>query len=352
MEINRGNYEAYFLDYFENRLEPQRVAELMVFLQENPDLNDAFESYDPLILEPEPIPFAMKEGLKKQNYTPAGEIDAFNYDHWMVADLEGDLTEDQKKELHVFLFQNPNARLEYALYKKTKLTPGPEVFENKDDLKKSTLFVAYRTQWISAIAVAASLLLFIGLYFGNRYRYQEDPGPGNIQVTESARIEAPMLQPEGNVPQEITPRFVHQRNAVSEGITLTDVHAHTVNRSANARMMKLDPRNVTQIAVPSLERRTAAERHTKFAIFLTQEVKPEENRPGFVGRFMQGLFKKTIPKMDQKSFLEYTLDGYNFMSDRDVELEKQYDETGKVVAYRINGENIRIGQKVQPPLKD
>jgi hypothetical protein len=267
----------------------------------------------------------------------------------MVADLEGDLTDDQEENLNRFLSENPNARLEYALFKKTRLIPGTEVLADKDDLKKKPLFVAYRSRWITAIAVAASLILFIGLYFGNRNNYQETE---EFQMAETEKIEVPLFIPEDKSPERISSRSMFLRNTISEETTITAISPPPVYQSTNIILQQLNHRNINRIVVPSPDKVIPAERHTKYALFLEQEVKPEENRPGFVGRFMQGLFRKTIPKMDQKSFLEYTLDGYNLMSDRDVELEKQYDERGKVVAYRINGENIRIGQRVQAPLKD
>jgi len=46
MQINRNNYEAYFLDYRENNLSPEQVAELMIFLEQNPDLKASFEAYE------------------------------------------------------------------------------------------------------------------------------------------------------------------------------------------------------------------------------------------------------------------------------------------------------------------
>lgn len=349
MEINRGNYEAYFLDYFENRLEPREVAELMVFLQENPDLNDAFESFDPVILEPESFPCTIKEGLKKQNYKPVGEIDAYNYEQWMVAGLEGDLSAKQENNLNGFLLENPNARLEYSVFKKTRLIPGPEIFEDKSNLKKKTLFVAYRTQWLTAITVAASLVLFIGLYFGNRFRNQE---PERIQMTEAETIQAPLLQLEEKVPERINIRSMNQHTVVSEQTTLNAKSPQTVYFSINTNLQQLNHRKINRIALPAPDKVVLLERQTKYGVFLAQNIKPEEKRRGFAGRFIQGLFRKTLPKMDQKSLLEYTLDGYNLMADRDVELEKEYDDSGKVVAYRINGENIRIGQKVQPPLNE
>ena len=66
----------------------------------------------------------------------------------------------------------------------------------------------------------------------------------------------------------------------------------------------------------------------------------------FFRRFIVGitgaLFNTKNPT--KKSFFEYTLDGYNLISDREVTLEKEVDETGKVVAYNLNGNKINLSR--------
>ena len=42
MNINQNNYEAFFLDYWENTLSEQDRHALEGFLLENPDLQDEF----------------------------------------------------------------------------------------------------------------------------------------------------------------------------------------------------------------------------------------------------------------------------------------------------------------------
>ncbi len=53
MSINRNNYEAFFLDYFEGRLPEEGKEELMRFLELNPDLKKEFEGFEPVYLPKE-----------------------------------------------------------------------------------------------------------------------------------------------------------------------------------------------------------------------------------------------------------------------------------------------------------
>jgi len=103
MEINKNNYEAYFLDYWENNLQPEMVAELMIFLEGNPDLKGEFNEFENIVLVPdESIKFQPNKELKKKEVEPVGEIQSDNYEHYMVGDLEGDLTKKEAANFKIF----------------------------------------------------------------------------------------------------------------------------------------------------------------------------------------------------------------------------------------------------------
>ena len=67
----------------------------------------------------------------------------------------------------------------------------------------------------------------------------------------------------------------------------------------------------------------------------------------FVARFITGLGNKLIPKRDNgnKSFIEYTVEGYNMMADKEVEVIRQTDENGNVIAYNVVGDNMQFTRK-------
>ena len=66
----------------------------------------------------------------------------------------------------------------------------------------------------------------------------------------------------------------------------------------------------------------------------------------FFRRFVSGLAGKVIntENVQKKSFIEYTVDGFNFLADQDVIVDKEVDENGKVVAYNLNGNNISLSR--------
>ena len=128
MDINRKNYEAYFLDYRENSLSPEQVAELMIFLEENSDLKPEFDSFENIVLQPEKdIRFSKKEALKKFMVISTKNIDSDNFEEKLVANLEGDLSSEGKIELKDFMELNPRVKLEYNLYRSTFLKPDSNI---------------------------------------------------------------------------------------------------------------------------------------------------------------------------------------------------------------------------------
>ncbi len=85
------------------------------------------------------------------------------------------------------------------------------------------------------------------------------------------------------------------------------------------------------------------DRRNEKMLAVAADVVPEpEKKESFVARFIGGLAGKVIKtdNLKGKSFLDYTIDGYNLMADKNVSLEKEVDETGKVIAYSLDGENL------------
>lgn len=134
MNINKHNYEAFFLDYHEGNLSPQQVAELLLFVEQHPELKEEFESFENISLtEFSNISFENKAELKK-------EITADNKDYYFIGATENTLNAAEHELLNAFLKQHPHYFTELELFKKTKLTADTAVvFENKEQLKEIAL---------------------------------------------------------------------------------------------------------------------------------------------------------------------------------------------------------------------
>jgi hypothetical protein len=64
--------------------------------------------------------------------------DRLNYEIWLIDWLDGNLSDQQIEQLHLFFDQNPDLREEYDDMSSFILKPSGKSFEKKDQLKKST----------------------------------------------------------------------------------------------------------------------------------------------------------------------------------------------------------------------
>lgn len=134
MSINKNNYEAFFLDYHEGNLSPQQVADLLLFVEQHPELKEEFESFEDFVLEDfSSIEFEDKSSLKKQ-------ITLENKDDYFIRSVENTLNVAEKNLLTNFIKQHPQFLNDLELFKKTILTVDDSIkFENKNELKRSVV---------------------------------------------------------------------------------------------------------------------------------------------------------------------------------------------------------------------
>lgn len=134
MNINKNNYEAFFLDYHEGNLSPQQVADLLLFIEQHPELREEFESFENLTLNDlTSVSFEDKSILKK-------EITIQNKEDYFIRSIENTLNPAEKNLLNDFIKQHPQFLTDLELFQKTKLAADPSiVFENKDSLKRNAV---------------------------------------------------------------------------------------------------------------------------------------------------------------------------------------------------------------------
>jgi len=131
-KINRHNYEVFFIDYFDGNLTPDQTNELFLFLNENPDLKEEFDSFEEIPIHIPNETFAAKETLKKN---PDALINAANFEEFCIASVENDLTEIENEALVNYLRAN-HLEKEFDIFRNLKLKAPDEIFTEKDGLKK------------------------------------------------------------------------------------------------------------------------------------------------------------------------------------------------------------------------
>lgn len=150
MSINKNNYEAFFLDYHEGNLSPQQVADLLLYVEQHPELKEEFESFENVTLDDlSAITFEDKLSLKKEVLTPAlsingeGELPPIsiqNKEEYFIKSAENTLTATEKTLLENFIKQHPQFLVDLQLFQKTIISADASItFENKEELKRTAI---------------------------------------------------------------------------------------------------------------------------------------------------------------------------------------------------------------------
>lgn len=150
MNINRNNYEKYFIDYLEGTLSKEDIYDFRAFLLLNQDLSELLDEVAEIKLTAPPIRYSRKENLKKD------ELHACK-DYYAIAIAEDSLsTQDISDINHSSHKQEITEQAE--IYRQLKLTPDMKIrYARKSRLYHS----AYRRLGYKYSSIAAVLLLIL-----------------------------------------------------------------------------------------------------------------------------------------------------------------------------------------------
>ena len=160
MDINRNNYEAYFLDFLEGRLSVGEEEILHRFLKFNPDLADELEAFDLYPLHPGKEIYPGKEDLYRRFPDKEDTIGEDNFELFCIAYLEGDLDDEQKIEFETYIAGNEKHKKELDYFKASFLSPEKIYYPGKRALKKQ-LTISLNWRLMTPVAAAAAILLML-----------------------------------------------------------------------------------------------------------------------------------------------------------------------------------------------
>lgn len=195
MNITRDNYEAFFLDYLEGRLEENMIDEFLDFLELNPDLKKELHLFESIHLPEEQIVFPGKVQLYKSAAEEKSAIEIKT-----IAFMEGDLEKQERESFETYLSQHPELQREYDLFLKTRLVADSRiVYPYKPNLykKSGTLLLLNWALW-----AAAAVFLFWGIHA--LFQPDNQTGlPGN--GPQIASVKQPPVAPAENETREKAP---------------------------------------------------------------------------------------------------------------------------------------------------
>jgi len=136
MNINRDNYEEYFLLYADNELTDSEKAEVLMFVKHNKDLEDEFRMIHHTIARPDANIHLSDKSFLYRNDTSAF-INEKNYEEVFVLYHDNELTKEQKLETEEFVLHHDKLKDEFDLIGLARLTPENAItFNNKKILYK------------------------------------------------------------------------------------------------------------------------------------------------------------------------------------------------------------------------
>lgn len=116
--INKNNYEAWFLDYSEGNLNQEQIAELLLFVENNPELQETFNEFEIIPLNSSvSLSSNEKNNLKKSELLSDFSIN----EELIIRYVENDLPEIKRKEVETLAKQNKNFAADLRLYQLSKL---------------------------------------------------------------------------------------------------------------------------------------------------------------------------------------------------------------------------------------
>ncbi len=180
MNINKDNYQAFILDYYEGNLSDEQAAILMSFLEKHREFKEDFSEFEIINLQEDNIVLNDKGLLKKPEPEFSLPVTAENFELFCIAETEGLLTPEEVEELNLFVSQSPNYERTRKVYSLAFIEPDKTVvFKGKEDLIKEPVFSVSnkptfkrpqisltRKLWYN-ISAAAVVLFLAGLFFMN-----------------------------------------------------------------------------------------------------------------------------------------------------------------------------------------
>ena len=368
MNINRNNYETFIIDYFDGNLKPDKVSELMGFLEKNPDIKEEFSGYEIVEFAPDDeIKFGEKIKLKKEIVYDVNKINETNYEDYFIAKLENDLTENETTYLENFLITNPHLNSQYQLFLKTKLQADKNIiFENKSSLKKYVFTVSTRKILYYSVSIAASILIVWGIFFlqntnntdtrlaekknmktqfiekisSDQIALNENTGETKLDYIFNRQIEQ---LPENRLKTEAFFIDAHDCNSVSLSeyyifINKFQNNPWLIERSYYARLVNGNSELTEEPINVNLKNPTK----TRLGLFLANSVK----------KFTR-IFKKNknYPEGGDENnsslwnLASTSIDKYNESTNNNLTITKETNSNGDVTAYDVSNNFIQISSK-------
>jgi hypothetical protein len=338
MKINRNNYEAFIIDYFDGKLGPVEAAELFRFLSENPDLEAEFGNYENIKLS-NPTEAGFDKNKLKKDFSDIKSINNDNFDEFCIARHEGDLSEHDELRLEEYLKKNPEKQKDFELYSYAKLTPDYNIkFPQKGNIKKISPFIRPRNMLIYATSLAAAVLLLIMLVImpGKREKMisalqvaEDVKEVNNISRDKyeksSMHDKSPAVTEKGNdskkdivfKPQDIK---ITEKEAIPEYLTPVYIN-------------KISPGKISDMKISAsinIQESHYEVRYEPAELTVRNLINIDDTEDSWI----------ILDRINLWKLAEAGVKSFNYLTESEVLINKKINNEGKIVAFKLDSESF------------
>jgi hypothetical protein len=331
MNINKENYEAYFLDYIEGNLDDNVIAALEEFLNSNPQLRLLLGEFEFVSLQPKTITFPDKNKIYKHEFAKM-EITDVNFGDFCIAYLEGLLPDDKRNEFDLLLKKDPLLQKEVNVYKKVYVKPDNNiVFPNRRILYKGKTISVYDNtrKFIVWASIAASIVLGIFLF------YPKNNHP-SIELAQSTKKMPSLKVPlPGNISNKPLKSDILAKNTqIEKGKVIlksrasnnSGIKIKTVDSSLNLiRPIQSEPLIVSNTDVSQ-----------DYITLLSEDNSRVDFNNAPDDSIMDALEGIENSKMGLLALAENGVNGLNRLTGGNIELSHKTDDQGRINTFRLN----------------
>lgn len=372
-KTDRTNYEAFVISYLDGTLDPVETAELLLFLEQNPDLKEEVSGIAPLVLNPdEEIRYNFKEVLTQPADVNAVNLTDANYQHYFIAAHEGDLSPVGLNAVKTYVGNHPVLKKEYELYAAARLVADPAIrFPNPGQLKKPLLTGIRKLIYLGA--AAASILILVTLYLriepvgspgiaekigGREIQDEKTADKKNKRLVNPAGIASPVTTPVKEKPAVKEDNSVKGKTDI-ESPSSSERNSEKINRITGRQILNNTPEPFNSSArnfYSDLFEDITKAQESMLARLEQEVAETPENTPAITrtGRRVGNLIRNgaQIASQVNQSFSGWMLadigiEGINALTDNDLKLERIANPDGSTGKVRIteNGSGYAFSRK-------
>jgi len=336
ININRNNYEEYFLDFHEGKLSPSDELIFISFLNDNPDLKEELDFAEFKALIADNAAFKNKKGLRKASILES--LTGDNFDELCIAKIEGDLNENELVRFEEFVNSSPRIN-ELKLYELTKFTADKTIIlKDKGKIKKQVRKAFSFKSNYALIPAAASIIILLSLYLFLPKEIKENK---EFIVHDISRINTekklPVLKVENRKGEVEKSNVINAINTDKKTLLIDKINEEIKPEIDE----KSDLRDYVEIAdlIPmdimlNIENSSELKEVTYEIVDMNIQKGKEENKYISVKTFLASTFNKKVLNQEQKDRIEFFdiaqagIRGINKLTGSNMKLERKFDKNG------------------------